>query len=145
MSFPSMLKRAITNACFGFCVLTLLYSLVMIGVYNTEANMSVFTVLLFYPLCFSISFVNCLLQKSSASPFGKAILRYFAFLVSIGLFICLPHKEAITSSVLVILFFIITVLYVLTSLIYAWLFSGRKTKNGNDTEYVNVYKTTSKK
>lgn len=145
MSFSSTFKRALSHACYGFCALTLLYSLVMIGVYDTKANMSVLVVLLFYPLCFTISFVNSLLQKSSMSGFATSLVRYATVLVSIGIFVLLPHKQALSKTSLLILFFAITILYAIGSLLFAWLASGKKKETANASEYVSVYKTTNKK
>ena len=141
MSSPSMLKRALSFACYGFCALTLLYSLVMIGVYDTEANMSVFTVLLFYPFCFSIALTNEFLKKGKKSRAFGAIVRYVVFLVAAGLFICLPHKETISGTAALILFFVFTVVYILGSLILSLFFTSKKERE----EYVSVYKSENKK
>lgn len=145
MSFSSILKRALSTACYGFCALTLFYSVLMLGKHDIEANMSVITVLLFYPLCFTISFVNELLRKGSVNGFLCGLIRYATFLVSFGLFICLPHRESLTSTSLLLLFFIVTILYVLGSLLYAWLAPTKKKKEDRASEYVNVYKTANKK
>ena len=141
MSSSSILKRAFALACYGFCALTLLYSLVMIGVYDTQANMSVFTVLLFYPFCFSIALANEFLKKGKISGFVGAIVRYVIFLVAAGLFICLPHKEAISGTAALILFFLFTVVYILITLILSLFFTSKK----KSEEYVNVYKNENRK
>lgn len=145
MSFFYAIKRALSRACQGFCVLTLLYSLVMLGIYDAQASMSVLVVLLFYPLCFTISFVNGLLQKSALSGISTALIRYIAVLVSVGIFVLLPHKQALTKTALLILFFVITIFYVLFSLIINWLNSDKKRKDADAPEYVSVYKTSNKK
>ena len=145
MSFSIILKRALTNACYGFCGLTLLYSLVMIGKYDAEANMSVFTVLLFYPLCLSIALANGILRSGNISGFSRAMIRYIVFLVSVGLFICLPHKETITGTVALILFFIFTLLYVASSLIFSLCFSNKRKNGTSKAQYTSVYKNENKK
>ena len=145
MSFSIILKRALTNACYGFCGLTLLYSLVMIGKYDTEANMSVFTVLLFYPLCLSIALANGILHGKKMSGFLCALIRYIVFLVSVWLFICLPHRATITGTVALILFFVFTLFYVIGSLIFTLCFSSKRKNDGTNAQYVNVYKNEKEK
>ena len=145
MSFSTVLKKALAYACYGFCGLTLLYSLVMIGVYDTDANMSVFVVLLFYPFCFAISLANEMLLNSKLSNFARALVRYVVCLASAFLFICLPHKETINATVALILFFFFTLLYVLCSVVYALCFSPRKKPSKDGAQYVSVYKNENKK
>ena len=145
MSFSAVLKKALSSACYGFCLLTLIYSLVMIGVYDADANMSVFTVLLFFPLCFVISVVNGLLRNSSLSGFARAIIRYIALLTSCSLFIFLPQKASLNGNSVLLLIFIITIFYIIGSLLYAWIAPSHKKKADKDSAYENVYKTERKK
>lgn len=145
MPFSNVLKRALASACYGFCGLTLLYSLIMIGVYDTNANMSVFVVLLFYPLCFTISLANGVLLNSKLGGFARSLVRYVVCLASAGLFICLPHKAAINGTVALILFFFFTLLYVICSVVYALFFASRKKQSQDCTQYVSVYKNENKK
>ena len=145
MSFSLKLKRALATACYGFCALTLLYSLIMLGIYDANAHMSVFTVLLFYPFCFTMTLTNELLKEKATNGFFKALIRYTVFLLAVSLFICFPHRQTITGTVAVILFFVFTVLYILIALLNVWLFSGKKPENSNAAEYTAVYKNANKK
>jgi cytochrome bd-type quinol oxidase subunit 2 len=117
----------------------------MLGIYDTDAHMSVFTVLLFYPFCFTLTLTNELLKEKTTNGFFKALIRYIVFLLAVGLFICFPHRQTITGTVALILFFAFTILYVLAALLNAWLFSGKNTENRNDTEYTAVYKNVNRK
>lgn len=145
MAFSSILKRALASACYGFCGLTLLYSFVMIGIYDTRANMSVFTVLLFYPFCLAISLTNAMLVNSKMRGFSRSLVRYIAFLIASGLFICLPHKETITGTVALILFFIFTLIYIICSVVYALCFVSRRKSVEDSERYISVYKNEIKK
>ena len=133
------LKKALKQACYVFCILTLLYSLVMLAVYDTNANMSVFTVLLFYPLSLVFTICNGWLAKKRWNNLAKHLIRYIVLIIDIVLFICLPQAASISSSSGLILFVLITLVYVITSIIIASIKAKVQRKLDKKTEYKNVY------
>lgn len=133
------LKNALKQACYVFCILTLLYSLIMLAVYDTEANMSVFTVLLFYPLSLVFTLCNGWLATKRWNNLAKALIRYVVLVVDIALFICLPQASSINSTSGLILFALITLIYVITSMIMVSIKAKVQRKQDKKAEYKSVY------
>lgn len=141
--FSSILKKAISLACYGFCVLTLLYSFIMLCVHDSEASMSVLVVFLFFPFCFSMTFVDGLLRASKLGGGVRTLLLYVTFLVSFVLLICLPHKAALSGASLLVLLVAASLIYGIGFLLYTWVILPKKQSQKSD--YVSVYKTSNKK
>ncbi len=139
MSLNSAIKRSLAVACYYFCILTLVYSLAMIAIYDIRANMSVFTVMLFYPFSFIIVFANEMLQASQLKGFGRAVVRYFAIMFALWLCIYLPNSRVVSMPNAVIIFAVLTLLYALGILVFTVIRSEIKRKNNKKTEYKSVY------
>ena len=135
----NLLKKALRRACYVFCALTVLYSLIMLGVHDTSANMSVFTVLLFFPLSLVYTTYNAWVFEKKWNSFTKAFIRYFVLMIDIALFICLPQKESLSGASGLILFVLITVGYVVISLIAAQIQAAYQKKENKIADYQRVY------
>lgn len=145
MSFYSALKKSLRISCYGFCAMTLLYSLIMLAAYDTHASMSVLTVLLFYPFCFIIIFVNEWMRGSRLNGLLCATLRYIAIITAFGLCICLPNYSSLTGASGTVLFAAVTVIYVIGALIASQYSADKKKKADRKAEYKNVYSDMNRK
>lgn len=140
MSFISSVKESLKAACYGFCCLTVLYSFIMLLIYQgVDANMSVRTVLLFYPLSFVITFVCNFMNRKKWNSSLKSFVLYVTILASAGLFIFLPHQNTLKGSSLVILFAMITLSYWFGAAIFFAVYSQQKKKENRESEYTGVY------
>ena len=135
----NLLKKAFRRACYAFCALTVLYSLIMLGISDISANMSVFTVLLFFPFSLLFTLSNAWILNKKWNFFAKSFARYCVLLVDIALFICLPQKENLTGAVGLILFVLTTVLYVAASLVISQIQSANQRKKDKKSNYQRVY------
>lgn len=141
MSWFSLLKKALKDACYGFFCLTMLYSLIMLVLYQgKDAGMSVTTVLLFYPLSCLLSFVGNWMQQKKWGIVTKAAILYATAILGIGLFVFLPHNTALTGGSLLILFALITIAYLFGFAIFWAIWAPMKKKENKNQEYSNVYK-----
>lgn len=145
MNLLSGIKNALKKACYIFCALTVLYSLIMLGVYDKDANMSVFTVLLFYPLGFVFSLCNIWLASRKWNEFTKSLIRYVILLADIAVFIGIPQAESLSGSSSVILFALVTVLYAVASVLLLRIQSARKKQQDKKAEYQSVYNEVKRK
>lgn len=139
MSFSSAFKKSLRVSCYGFCAMTLLYSLIMLALYDTYASMSVITVMLFCPFCFIIAFANELMRGSRIHGFVRAIIRYLAIMAAFGLCICLPNRASLSGASATILFVAVTVIYIIGAMITLKYNTNIKKKDEQKAEYKNVY------
>ena len=145
MSLYCALKKSLRLACYGFCVLTLLYSLIMLAANDTYATMSVLVVTLFYPFCFVIVFVNELLRKSRLNILIHALLHYVTTLLAFWLCICFPHRASLTGASGTVLFAAVTIIYAIGTLIVSKYSEDKKKKAEHKAEYKNVYSDMNRK
>ena len=142
MEIPSVLKKALSNAFFGFGIMTILYSLIMLAAHDENASMSVVVVLLFFPFCLSVALVRELLQAGKLGTLARVLILYATVLASVALFILSPHKATMNGATIFVLIVGVSLLYFAGCLIARALPRGKKKEK---EEYVSVYKNTTKK
>lgn len=142
MEIPSVLKKSVSMAFVGFGIMTILYSLIMLGVYDENASMSVVVVLLFFPFCLSVSLARELLLAGKMGVTARVLILYVVVLAAAALFILSPHKETMNGATLFVLVIGVSLLYFVACLIGRAIPHGKKEEKA---EYVNVYKNVTKK
>ena len=154
MAFLSAFKKSIRNSCYGFSALTILYSLIMLIVVQQRygdsftifhSNMSVVTVLLFFPLCFILSLTNEMLKESRLNELLRALVRYASLLFALGMCVLLPNRDSVTGNVVIVLFAAVTLMYALGAWIYAKHIAKSRVNLSKNSEYKSVYRSETRK
>jgi hypothetical protein len=137
----TIIKKSLISACYSFTALTVLYSLLMICIYDTSEgiNMSAITVFNFFPLSFFISIANSCLKSKKLSGVSKLFIHFVIVTLSIILFIFIPHGGGISSGSAMLLFTAYVFIYFVAVLIYNLLRKRKKALNDKKTEYKKVY------
>ena len=137
----SILKKSFCYSCYGFCIMTLLYSLIMYWI-DSYAHMYSLTVLLFFPFCFSLVFSAIWLRYSKMKFPVRCLIHYIVTMLACWFFIISPHSSAFLFSPAGIIGILaaLTLVYAVIVLIVFIIKSNKRKKANQKIEYKNVYK-----
>ena len=140
MNIPLIFKKSLSYSCYGFCALTLLYSVAMYLI-NGDANMYPLVIALFFPFCFCLIFAWKMLKDAKLNLLLSFIIHFAVTMLSFWFFICYPHRAAFETGVgLIGIFTIVSVIYTIISVIGFVIYSAKKRKENAKKEYKSVYK-----
>lgn len=113
------------KSCYGFCVLTILYTILMMITYNRDEGvyLSAVTLFLFFPLCFLWAFAADIKRNDRISGALGNLLHYGIVTAATLLCLYLPHAGGITRpSTHIVVFFFWTVGYIVVRLIISFIY-----------------------
>lgn len=137
-----ILKKSFIRACVVYSMLSILYLIIMLDLYQTSANPYPQVLLGLFPFCFLITFANTLVIACPNKGKWKLPVHFSIFTLDLILFIYLPAKNTLSGGSALILFVFYLILYAVGALLVRLFYKKNKQEK---TEYQSVYKQKNEK
>lgn len=133
-----MLKKSFVSACYIFSAIIILYSLLVICLYD-GMGMNPVSVCLIYPFCFLVALANNILKHAKINIGFKLATHFSLVTLSLILFVYLPSDSHLSGGTIMVAFALYAILYAVGIGIYLALSSKSKRKADKKSEYKNVF------
>ena len=138
MTLGFILKKSVVWACYAFSAIIVIYSLLVI-LFGDGLGMEPVSVLLFYPLSFTLAFANGIVKLTALKGGTKLLLHFILVTLGLALFIFIPHGGILSSGTAFLVFTMYVVLYAVGAVIYISIAGKNKKKKEKSTEYKKVF------
>ena len=138
MKLSILFKKSLVSACYVFCVLVILSSLLLICFYD-GMGVNPVSVSLVYPFLFAVSFANNIVKHTNLKSGIKLVSHFSLVTLSLILFIYLPHSPNLLGGTKLIVFVLYVILYIIGASLYLALTSRKKRKTDKKSEYKKVF------
>ena len=138
MTLGFIFKKSVVWACYAFSAIIVIYSLLVI-LFGDGLGMEPVSVLLFYPLSFTLAFANGILKLTALKGGTKLLLHFILVTLGLALFIFIPHGGILSSGTAFLVFTMYVVLYAVGAVIYISIAGKNKKKKEKSTEYKKVF------